>query len=82
MPKEVDGDFDMFEKWAEDCAVKERATRDDIDDVLAFILPTTPAGKCLNACLGEKLGIVSSRINQNLDNIYSLVAFLDEKQQA
>lgn len=75
MPKEVGEEIDMFEKWAEDCAIKERATRDDIDDVMAFILPTTPAGKCLNACLGEKLGMVSSRINQNLDNFQSLVAF-------
>lgn len=49
----------MFEEWAEECAAKEGAKRDDIDEALAFMLPSTPVGRCLQACLLEKYRIVS-----------------------
>lgn len=42
-----------------ECAAKEGATDADIADAMAFKLPSTAAGKCLHACVGERIGCVS-----------------------
>lgn len=44
---------------AKECQAKEGASDGDIAEAMAFKMPTTPAGKCLHACAGEKLGVVS-----------------------
>lgn len=50
---------EMFKKLADECATKEGATAADVDEALSGKLPSTNGGKCLHACIGEALGIVS-----------------------
>lgn len=49
-----------YDILATECAAHEGATDADIKSVLAMELPTTKGGKCLNACIGETTGIVST----------------------
>lgn len=49
-----------LDQITQECAVEEGATQSDIDEALAFELPSTQVGRCFHACLGEKSGIVSS----------------------
>lgn len=44
---------------AKECAAKEGATDADIQAAMSFKLPTTKSGKCLNACVGEQIKVVS-----------------------
>lgn len=53
-----------YDLLAADCATQEGATDADINAALAMELPTTKGGKCLNACIGEKTGIVSTTLNE------------------
>lgn len=55
----------MTAKLLEECGKKEGATADDIANTLARKAPTTDAGKCLHACIGESLGLVSTLQLQN-----------------
>lgn len=48
-----------FKNLASECAVTEGATDDDMAGIFARQTPTTRAGKCVHACLGERIGIVS-----------------------
>lgn len=48
-----------FKKLANECATMEGATNDDLIEILARKVPSTRAGKCVHACLGETIGIVS-----------------------
>lgn len=50
------GPYDLL---AAECAAQEGASDDDIKAALAMEMPTSRLGKCLNACIGEKTGIVS-----------------------
>lgn len=43
----------------QECAAKEGATQEDVDEAIAAGLPSTQEGKCFHACLGERSGIVS-----------------------
>lgn len=43
-----------------ECAAQEGATDADVEAVLTMEIPTTKAEKCLNACIGEKTGVVST----------------------
>lgn len=51
--------IDAFKKMANDCAITEGATNDDLAEIFARQIPTTKSGKCIAACLGETIGIVS-----------------------
>lgn len=52
--------LDPYETLAAECAAHEGATDDDIKQALALEMPSTKAGKCLNACIGETTGVVST----------------------
>lgn len=54
----------MFKKMAEECAGKEGATAADIEQALAKQPPTTKGGKCMHACVGEKIGFVSQSVQK------------------
>lgn len=47
-------------KLANDCSAKEGGSAADVDEVIAHKLPTTEPGKCIHACIGETVGVVSS----------------------
>lgn len=49
-----------YDLLATECAAQEGASDDDIKAALAMEMPTTTPGKCLNACIGEKTGIVNN----------------------
>lgn len=42
------------------CKEKEGAADDDLKEMIAHQVPTTPKGKCFGACIFETIGIVSS----------------------
>lgn len=44
---------------ANECKTIEGAADDDIECFNSFEIPTTATGKCLHACVQEKLGLVS-----------------------
>ena len=48
----------MFMASAQECKSKEGATDDDLAFMASKTAPTTQAGKCVIACIGEKDGIV------------------------
>ena len=48
-----------FKRIASECAIFEGATDDDMAEIYARKTPTARAGKCVHACLGERLGVVS-----------------------
>lgn len=50
-----------YEILTSECAAQESASDNDIKAALAFEMPTTKSGKCLEACIGEKTGVVSHR---------------------
>lgn len=50
---------EFFKKVVKDCAKKEGASAKDIAQALLNQAPQTKAGKCIFACIGESLGIVS-----------------------
>lgn len=49
----------MWKGLADGCSGKEGATNADVEEALAEKMPTTRGGKCLHACVGETVGIVS-----------------------
>lgn len=51
-----------FHQVAAECATKEGASSGDVNEAMAFRLPSTQNGKCFHACLGNKFGVVSSTI--------------------
>lgn len=51
--------METLKKMVNECATKESASADDTAEVLAKKVPSTKGGKCIYACLGETLGIVS-----------------------
>lgn len=42
-----------------DCAGKEGVSSDDLENILSKKPPTTYAGKCVGACVGETVGMVN-----------------------
>lgn len=46
-------------EMGKDCAAKEGATEADVQSAMAFKMPTTKTGKCLHACVGEAIKVVS-----------------------
>lgn len=42
-----------------ECAAKEGASDADVANAMAFKLPNTVPGKCLHACVGERIDVVS-----------------------
>lgn len=50
----------MTTKMLEDCGKKEGATADEISNTLARKMPSTNVEKCIHACIGESLGLVSA----------------------
>lgn len=50
---------EFFIKVVNDCAKKEGASAQDTSQALQKQAPQTKAGKCIFACIGESLGIVS-----------------------
>lgn len=50
----------MLVKFLTECAKTEGASADDVNTVRNRQLPTTRGGKCLHACVGETVGLVSS----------------------
>lgn len=61
--------MDKFMAIAKECQGKEGASDADIQAALAFKLPTTKPGKCLHACVGETIGVVSHYVSaiENFD---------------
>lgn len=59
-------EINAYDMLVSDCAAQEGATDAEIKAALAMELPTTKPGKCLNACIGEKTGIVSTAISSLL----------------
>lgn len=51
--------MDKYMGIAKDCAAKEGASDADIQAAMSFKLPATKPGKCLNACVGEQIKVVS-----------------------
>lgn len=49
----------MFKKLAEECAGTEGASAADVEEAFAKKPPSTKSGKCLHACVTEKIGVVS-----------------------
>lgn len=45
---------------ANECKTKEGATDADVTEMLARNLPTTPAAKCMQACVVETIGIMKN----------------------
>lgn len=48
----------MAKKMLEECAKKEGASSDDVNNAIAHQPPKTKPEKCLHACMGETLGLV------------------------
>lgn len=48
-----------FQKIMMDCAAKEKATKDDLDEFFAQKPPTSSNAKCMRACMSETFGAVS-----------------------
>lgn len=63
--KRINADTSSYELIASKCAVQEGASESDLNALLAFEMPTTKLGKCMNACIGEKTGIVSKATEMN-----------------
>lgn len=57
--------MEMFKKMATECATKEGASSADLDEVFAKKMPSTEPAKCLHACIGETMGIVSHFVDEN-----------------
>lgn len=55
-------EMNPYDLLASECAAQEGASDADIKAALAMEMPNTTPGKCLNACIGEKTGIVSNII--------------------
>ena len=49
----------LFIVTAQECKTKEGASEDDFSNLVVKKPPTTHEGKCLGACIFEKMGIVS-----------------------
>jgi len=49
----------MAEMMINECKVKEGATDDDAKQLMTEQLPDTHEGRCILACINEKMGIVS-----------------------
>lgn len=49
-------------KTANECKDKEKATDADVQAFMTHRMPDTPTGKCLAACIYEKLGAVSIKL--------------------
>lgn len=50
--------FGIFKSAAEDCAGLEKATAEDLAQIIAHKPATTYGQKCIRACLGERFGLV------------------------
>lgn len=44
---------------AEECAKQEKASADETAEVIAKKMPSSKGGKCIYACIGETLKVVS-----------------------
>lgn len=42
-----------------DCKTKEGGTDADVQQMVNREHPTTPTGRCMSACIGESIGVVS-----------------------
>lgn len=51
-----------------DCALKEQATQDDLDELFAHKPPTTKTASCLHACISEHFGLVSFLFTKMIEN--------------
>lgn len=47
-----------FMTIARDCEQNEGATDQDMDEIFARKIPSTRAGQCVHACIGEMTGVV------------------------
>lgn len=57
---------EIFLSLAKDCQIKEGATDDDLAAMLAY-KTATRGSKCIQACLGERVGLVSEEKKTSLD---------------
>lgn len=48
----------MIRLMARNCQEREHATESDLDEMVRRETPTTPASKCLRACIMESLALV------------------------
>lgn len=51
--------MNALKNMAEECAKQEKSTADETAEVLAQKMPTSKGGKCIYACIGETLKVVS-----------------------
>lgn len=76
LPKQkVQMNADAMDKYmaiAKECAGKEGASDADIQAAMSFKLPTTSPGKCLSACVGEQIKVVSHLTQQQQNSVKSL----------
>lgn len=49
----------MAKELISDCAEREGGTQADADHILARKMPAAKIHKCINACVGESVGLVS-----------------------
>lgn len=47
-----------FKRIANECVTNEGATDDDLIEIMERKSPSTRAGQCVHACLGEAIGVV------------------------
>ena len=50
---------DMFRNIAGECRVKEKATEDNIEEIISKKMPESAEGKCMFICLQMQFGVVS-----------------------
>lgn len=51
--------MNALKSMAEECAKQEKSSADETAEVLAQKMPTSKGGKCIYACIGETLKVVS-----------------------
>lgn len=68
-PKEL---IESIKKVVHDCAKKEGASARDIAKVLGKKASLTKAGKCIFACMGESMGIVSLKMKKSF-KMYKII---------
>lgn len=51
--------MELIRSYVIDCAGKEGVSSADLSNILSKRPPTTYAGKCVGACVGETIGMVS-----------------------
>lgn len=66
----------MMELIIMDCMAKEGGSEADLVDIMAFVLPSTRAGICLNTCLMESTGVVECYFHSISNSKNKIIKFL------